>query len=257
MIAKITLLTCLSLSIFYPFCFLLNVNEPLKQKFHHFHIGMPIVTGGVLAFFIGNADYSTVSKLLFFTWYISLFLVGIFNWKKDYLDARLTFTANVIGLLAFASIISEVVGGGFLKFIISTISALIYCASLYAMNLGHWYLNVHGLPIKHLRNAAHSLWVVLAIRLIWDICFILSAKVLYLDENIRLLDFMLQMDGFLLWVAVFFGTIFPIIALFFVNEILKLKNTQATTGILYVLLSAILLGDIAYKYYLIKYGIVL
>ena len=61
----------------------------------------------------------------------------------------------------------------------------------------------------------------------------------------------------MLFVALLFGVIFPLITLFFVKEILKLKNTQATTGMLYVILSAILIGDIAYKFYHLKYGILM
>ena len=54
-----------------------------------------------------------------------------------------------------------------------------------------------------------------------------------------------------------FGTIFPLVALYFVDGTLKVKSTQSATGILYVILIAILIGDLTYKYYLIQYGIVL
>ena len=78
---------------------------------------------------------------------------------------------------------------------------------------------------------------------------------MYGGEQTRCLDFMNSMDGFMLWMALFFGVLFPLAGLYFAFGTLKLKNTQATTGILYVLLSAVLLGDLAYKYYLIKFGI--
>lgn len=257
MIIKIIYLTALSLTIFYPYCFLLNLNEPLKQKFHHFHIGLPIVIGGVLCFFIMNEGFSQISKLFYCIWLLILIIIGIYSWNKEYLEARLTFTVNAIGLVVYAALLDQLLGFRFSIYIVCVVSALIYCASFYAMNLGHWYLNVHGLAIKHLKNAIYCLWVLLFMRLIWDVCFLFISKVVYLGESVRLIDFMFQLDGFLLWVALFFGTIFPFVIMFFVREILKLKNTQATTGVLYVILCAVLLGDIAYKYYLIKFGIAL
>ena len=61
------------------------------------------------------------------------------------------------------------------------------------------------------------------------------------------------MEGIFLLVAFFFGTLFPLVSIYFVWGTLKVKSTQSATGILYVLLSAILIGDIAYKYYLLNY----
>ena len=55
--------------------------------------------------------------------------------------------------------------------------------------------------------------------------------------------------------GIFFGALFPLFSLYFVLGTLKLKNTQAATGILYVTLCSVLLGDLTYKYYLIKFGI--
>ncbi len=84
---------------------------------------------------------------------------------------------------------------------------------------------------------------------------LLFGKVIYLGENISLIHFIGIMDGFMLWVAIFFGVVFPLVSLYFAFGTLKLKNTQATTGILYVILAAVLLGDLAFKYFLIKYHI--
>jgi len=78
---------------------------------------------------------------------------------------------------------------------------------------------------------------------------------LYQGEVITEIKFIQNSDGFLLLLGLFFGTLFPFMSLFFAQEILRLRNTQATTGVLYVILCSILLGDIVYKYYAIKFGI--
>ena len=47
MLTKIPLLTLLMFSVIYPLCFLLSAKEPLKNDFHHFHIGLPNLTAGL------------------------------------------------------------------------------------------------------------------------------------------------------------------------------------------------------------------
>ena len=125
------------------------------------------------------------------------------------------------------------------------------------MNLGHWYLNVHGLPIAHLNRAVSVLGGCLFIRALADVYFIFAQKLLYDGELISIFQFMLQFDGFFLWIALFFGTLFPLISLYFAKGALDVKNTQATTGILYAILCSVLIGDLTYKYYLIKFGVAL
>ena len=137
------------------------------------------------------------------------------------------------------------------------LGGLIFSASLFTMNLGQWYLNVHGLPISHLRKASCVLGGFLFLRLIWDMLMISSGHILYDGNDISLIKFMSKIDGFFLLIALFFGTLFPLISLYFVKGTLDVKNTQSATGILYVILTSILIGDLTYKYYLIKFGIAL
>ncbi len=136
---------------------------------------------------------------------------------------------------------------------IGVLAGLIFSAALFAMNLGHWYLNVHGLPIFHLKNSVRILAIFLALRLLWNILYLCQSKVIYDGDIVSMGSFLMTSEGIFIWIAVFFGTLFPLIGLWFVNETIRLKNTQSATGILFVLLSALLLGDMAYKYYWIRY----
>ncbi len=134
-------------------------------------------------------------------------------------------------------------------------SGLIVAGAFYAMNLGHFYLNVHGLKTHHLKKAVAALAGLLALRLAWNIYYLAVGKVMHAGEMKPVWTWINSSDGFLLWVAIFFGTIFPLAGSYFAFGTLKLKNTQATTGILYALLSAILPGNLAYTYYLLKFNV--
>ena len=155
----------------------------------------------------------------------------------------LPISSQFIASSIAAMMVSAIVGG------------FILCSSFYAMNHGHWYLNVHGLPMSHLKRAVYVFWFFLILRALWDVLALLTMRILSRGEMIPLWKFMGQMDGFFLVIAFFFGTLFPIISLGFVKGTLDVKSTQSATGILYVVLSSVLIGDMTYKYYLIRYGL--
>jgi hypothetical protein len=165
--------------------------------------------------------------------------------------------ASVLGIFALLRLQAYLIAPAWDIAFITILGGVIFCAALYAMNLGHWYLNVHGLPIKHLARAIQVFAAALLARLLWDAFYLWQGSVSYRQDTVSAMRFVMSSEGFLVFIGLFFGTLFPLVSLHFANEVLKLKNTQSTTGILYVILCSVLIGDITYKYYLIKYGIAL
>lgn len=51
MLYTITLLTTLYFAFTYPLCFWISRHDPLKNNFHHFHLGLPVIVG-ILALFL-------------------------------------------------------------------------------------------------------------------------------------------------------------------------------------------------------------
>ena len=257
MIAKITILTSFLFACVYPLCFWISVKEPLKNNFHRFHLGLPCVVGGIVGLSVLMMDVAASVKFFTAVWISSLLIISGHYWNKEFPRVVIISLPSIMGLFAFfelqggwmpltyASLLSWLLGG------------FILCSSLFAMNLGHWYLNVPGLPIKHLNRTTRSLIVFLILRSLWDIAFLSGGNLIYREDSIPIREFIFKLDGFLIWVALLFGTVFPLIGCWFAMGTLKLKNTQATTGILYVILCSILLGDLTYKYYAIKFGVML
>ena len=257
MLTTISLITALAFAAIYPLCFWISYGNPLRDKFHKFHLGLPNTVGGIALVFIWIMDIPLSLKVMVTVWKILFFSTSRYFWKKEYPDPRIVTLPCVLGIYAFIRVQAYFIGPEWTTAFIGVLSGLIFCAALFAMNLGHWYLNVHGLPMVHLMRATYTFWFLLGIRALWDTYFLLTGSILYDGDIVSLTGFISRMDGFLLVIGLFFGTFVPIVCLYFVKEVLRLKNTQSATGILYVILCSILIGDIAYKYYLIKFGICL
>jgi len=257
MIYQISLLTTFLVAVIYPLCFWFSYDNPLKQGFHKFHTGLPCFLGGIVVVFILMHHYPAAIKSVCAFWLTVLLLVSLFYWKKETPSALVMSGVSLLGAVAYIGVSNFLIGYSLPKLIASFLGGFIFCLSLFAMNLGHWYLNVHGLPVKYLRRSTVGLGFFLALRLIWDILQLFRERILIQGDSTLLYQFSLSMDGFLLYLGILFGVVFPLTSIYFALGTLKLKNTQATTGILYVILCAVLLGDMTYKYYLIKFGVAL
>ncbi len=258
MIIPLTILTSFIFSVIYPLCFWISYKDPLKNNFHKFHIGLPNVIGGVTVVSLLFMDIPLATKLVVLLWKGVFIAVSRISWKKQSPDVLGMSVPSLLGVYAFYHVMVDLSGtGGVVPLIVWLLGGFILCSALFAMNLGHWYLNVHGLPIAHLKRAIDVFGYFLIMRLVWDAWFLVTGKVFYAGDWVPLVRFIAKLDGFFLLIALFFGLLFPLISLHFARGTLALKNTQATTGILYVILCAILIGDLTYKYYFLKFGICL
>ncbi len=257
MLFKISLLTAYLFAVIYPLCFFIHVQNPIKHNFHKFHIGLPNVIGGLVLIVILFSNLPTPIKIYVLVWKLSLLAISCYSWKKETPNPILFLIPTALGFYVFFLLEGYYIQQDNLMHAISILGSLVFCSSLYAMNLGHFYLNVHGLPIEHLKRATLVFWFFVLCRFVWDMIYLVTGKIFYKFEMMPVYKFLLSMDGFLLLVALFFGTLLPLFCNYFVYETLKLKNTQSATGILYVILCAVVLGDLTYKYYLIIYGIIM
>lgn len=257
MLVKIPLLSFLLFGITYPLCFWLSVRDPIRHYFHRFHLGCPALVGGLGVVGLWFLPLGPSIKIFAFLWLILFLWLTALYWNKEKINVTLVVLLVLNGVMVYVHLYSQWIAFHPVEILVSLWGGLIVSACFYAMNLGHFYLNVHGLNINHLKNAVGAFVLLLVVRVIWDIFCLALKGVVDNGEEIRLGHFLLTTDGILLGVALFFGAVFPLAGCGFAFGTLKVKNTQATTGILYVMLTAVLLGDLVYKYYLLKYGIAL
>ncbi len=255
MLVKIPLLAFLVFGVTYPLFLCLHALDPIKHNFHRFHLGCPVIIAGLAVAGSFLLPLPMVLKAAGVLWVLFGLGVTAFYWNKEAAGPAAVLLLCLSGMVFYYFFYGNVVAHDAVGVLVGLLSGFIVSAIFYAMNLGHFYLNVHGLNIIHLRNAVLAFGLFLVGRLVWNVYYMIDGTLMYGGEEMAVWRFMNSMDGFLLWMAFFFGTLFPLGGLYFAFGTLKLKNTQATTGILYVLLSAVLLGDLAYKYYAFKFGV--
>lgn len=255
MLTQIPLLSFLAFGITYPLFLWLSVQDPIKNNFHRFHLGCPTVIAGFSVIWLFVLPVEQGLKSMALLWLAAALAVNALFWNKEKAHLGTVTLLSLWGMKLFTVVYAALVRPDAMQAMAAVFSGSIVAGAFYAMNLGHFYLNVHGLKTHHLKKAVAALAVLLALRLAGNTYYLAVGELMHGGEMKPVWTWINSPDGFLLWVAIFFGTIFPLAGSYFAFGTLKLKNTQATTGILYALLSAILLGDLAYKYYLLRFGI--
>jgi len=256
MLTSISVLTCLLFSVLYPLCFWSVRGHPIDDGFRKFNLFLVNLAGAVVLFSILKPEFSLIFKIAVLVWAGSFFLVSALAWQRKNISNVFLSLPSVAGLpLAYLTQGIFVPGGT--PFAPVVLGGIILCLSIFSLTLGHWYLNVSGLPISYLARVNNIFWIFLGVRVLVDVFLLITQKILHSGDVISLYQFLFRTDGILLFVPLFFGTLLPAFLLYFVSETLKVKSTQSATGILYVVAISVLMGDLAYKYFLIKFGIAL
>ncbi|OGH63222.1 MAG: hypothetical protein A3G34_15320 [Candidatus Lindowbacteria bacterium RIFCSPLOWO2_12_FULL_62_27] len=133
-------------------------------------------------------------------------------------------------------------------------SAWVLGAVLVAMNLGHWYLVIRGLPIDLLGVANRRLIQALVLRIACIAIGVILAReawaAMWTAAGGPMWDKVL-----FLTVRVAFGLAAPLVLSWMVHECVKIKSNQSATGILYVSVVFILIGELSGLYFLLHRGV--
>ena len=119
-------------------------------------------------------------------------------------------------------------------------TALLLGATAMALIVGHWYLVAPGISFGFLKKYTWAVVVTLILRalflsvLTWESSHVLGGEmVTYLTDVFYLMRML-------------FGIVMPLVFAFMALNALKYKNNQAATGILYVALIMVIMGELVH-----------
>jgi hypothetical protein len=123
------------------------------------------------------------------------------------------------------------------------------------MVFGHWYLVIPGLSIDPLKRLTKVLMAAIGFR---TVTIIASLAVLQLKQSIPLAAVLRELtiqQGIFFWPRVIFGVVVPIILAVMIWSTVKIRHTQAATGLLYLAVVALLFGEFFSKFLLFAVNI--
>ena len=264
MLVPLIAISSISFAALYPLGLWLHAGVPITRSFHRFTLALSLVmyligivmlmalgawgavrlglvcAGGILAVLCAYWHRDRVRE-----WVVTLpciFGIGLFvRLQSSVLDARFPELADAPALWLF-----------------SVFAGLIPVLTVYTTALGHWYLETRGrVPVLYLRNGVRLLWGVLGFRLLWDLIGYFRIETYVGGEPASLLRYMASLEGWMLTVGPLVGTLAPFVMMAFVNETLRIRSTTSATGMLYASMLCVLMGDLAYRFYLLSGGMVL
>jgi len=123
------------------------------------------------------------------------------------------------------------------------------------MVFGHWYLVIPRLSIDPLKRLTKVLMGAIAIRIV---TIIASLSVLQVEQNISLHAVLRELtiqQGIFFWPRMIFGVVVPIVLAAMIWSTVKIRHTQAATGLLYLAVVALLFGEFFSKFLLFAVNI--
>ncbi len=170
------------------------------------------------------------------------FLFGTFRRRAG----RIVLTAAiVVGLVAVFGTarmgpLGASAGAMAVLFLSGVLGGLLMASINDAMVLGHFYLMIKGLPLEALKRAGIFVFCVLLARML-----LFGLVLAFWDGAYEVL-----VEQEMIWTAwrVAFGFLGPMVLLLMVKDTVRLKHTQAATGLLYVAVGFALMGELAAVY---------
>lgn len=132
-------------------------------------------------------------------------------------------------------------------------SAALLGSSFTAMLLGHWYLVLPSMDVSLLQSIVKfHLGSTLARAL--SVGAVAWAAAATWDSLLApsFFAYVFSIDGIFLWQRLLFGLIGPVVLAYMTWETAKLRSTQSATGILYVDLFMVIVGELVAKYLLLS-----
>lgn len=137
------------------------------------------------------------------------------------------------------------------------LGALLFGAVVWAMNLGHWYLVSRTLPFQLLARGTEALAVLVALRAVFAVValgFVAGRSAG--PDGAQMADLLDPAhDAFFFWSRVLWGLVAPLVLAPYVVRTARMKSNQAATGLLYVGLVFVMVGELLASYLTLRSGL--
>lgn len=160
--------------------------------------------------------------------------------------------AGLTALLAQALALSGTMAWGALTVASFVTSAALLGSACTSMILGHWYLILPSMDVALLQSIVrfHIVSVVGRTATVGlTVTAALGAWSAYTGPDFA--HYVLSIDGVFVWQRVLFGLAGPVVLMYLIWETTKIRSTQSATGILYVDVFAVIVGEVLAKYLLL------
>jgi hypothetical protein len=137
------------------------------------------------------------------------------------------------------------------------LGALLFGGVIWAMNLGHWYLVSKSLPFGLLVRATEAFALLALARTALALVALgYAARSSRGPAGDALADLVDPMrDGFFFWSRVLWGLAAPLLLAPFVVKTARMRSNQAATGLLYVGVVFVLVGELLAAYLTLRSGL--
>jgi protein NrfD len=121
-----------------------------------------------------------------------------------------------------------------------------------AMILGHWYLIIPSMQVRHLQSMVkwHIASMVVRVAVVAAAVFV-GLTVLQPGLSPSFRHYIFSVGGIFFWQRVLFGLAGPAVLSYLTWETAKIRSTQSATGILYVDFFTVVVGEVLSKYLLL------
>lgn len=255
MVATIAALSLLGFGACYPVLHLVVRGARIAANFYRFNAVMAFlcIAGG--CYILWNSPARVHADHWLAAWPLAALMAAGWAWHRPHHAAIVLPLPSLLGLPMLASTLWQVAGGDLLATAMAVLGCLVLSMTVFATSLGHWYFDGYRLSLRYFYRAVYILWALLAVRVLGDFGVLFSDTVLRYGEPVRLIEFAGHIDGIYLLIGLVLASVFPLLAMPFVKKTLDAGSNTSATGLLYVALIGVLMGDLGFKYMLVQHGV--
>jgi hypothetical protein len=226
------------------------VSREAGVKFFRFNAGLAALLGAVALAFQYDAALLSADAMLVFCWATIGRLFTRYQRQILAAAAGVGLLAVVFQALTIAAAWTPVTQALTVASFLS--SAVLLGGACTAMILGHWYLILPSMGIRHLQSIVKLHIASMAVRVAVVAAAVFVAIAAWqpgLGPSFR--RYILSIDGIFFWQRVLFGLAGPAVLSYLTWETAKIRSTQSATGILYVDFFTVVVGEALAKYLLL------